>query len=819
MPAVPPPPGGRDVPSRPPPPPRAPRGARRRLALARGLRDRLGPVRLGDGDLAGILDLLEEHVYSGEITPSGHYVNHASGPTLARFLGGDVPDGIEGGRLWESRVHPDDWAAYEHFNERLLAGEDAEATYRLLGLDGVTRVLWDRARPRRRDGGGSLVVGIVSDVTSRREAASRLADATDRFTRLLDVVGEHVYLALAHPDGSIEELFQGPGADRLLGGAEPDAEMRNWEAALHPDDRAAYDAFNLALARGEGADVEYRLTGADGVTRWVHDRAATQRRADGSIEVSGIVSDVTERRRMRAELARAHAALSQVVEAMDAHLYTLRVDADGCRPVYRGPNREVLVGGPLADGDEGERTFESLVHPEDGAQREAALARLAEGGAVDLEYRVVGLDGRERIVADRLRPRRDHDGALFFDGVTRDVTERRQLEAELRSSMAQMQEAHHELERARGEAERRARTDELTGACNRRHFAEIVGQALADGPAGCGLLLVDADHFKQVNDAYGHLVGDAVLVEFTRRLSSALGADDRLARWGGEEFAVLLRGVGSQDELARRAERLRSVVAGTPIAAAGVSLPLTASLGAVRAGGELDSLDALVEAADRCLYVAKRRGRNCVSLVQQLEHSVPADEPEAVCMARALAAAACARVGAPMIHAEQVSVLATLTAERLGLPVGIALRCRLGGWLHDVGKVAIPQQILDKPEPLEPADWTLMRTHPAVGENMVRGVGALREAAAAVRHHHERYDGEGYPDRLAGAAIPIEARVVAAADAYAAMTADRPYSAARTPAEAALELRRSAGTHLDPDVVEALLAVLDLAAAPRRRAA
>jgi HD-GYP domain-containing protein (c-di-GMP phosphodiesterase class II) len=140
------------------------------------------------------------------------------------------------------------------------------------------------------------------------------------------------------------------------------------------------------------------------------------------------------------------------------------------------------------------------------------------------------------------------------------------------------------------------------------------------------------------------------------------------------------------------------------------------------------------------------------------------------------------------------------------------LRSRLGGWLHDVGKAAVPAHVLDKPGPLDEGEWRVMRTHPAVGEAIVRRVPALRDAAAAVRHHHERYDGRGYPDGLAGAAIPIEARIVAAADAYAAMTAERAYSAARTPEEAAAELRRSAGSHLDPAVVAALLAVLDVRA-------
>ena len=278
---------------------------------------------------------------------------------------------------------------------------------------------------------------------------------------------------------------------------------------------------------------------------------------------------------------------------MDDHLYTLRVAPDGgYTSVYRGPHRAALAGGALPSGAEGERLWESLVHPDDRELWCTSVARLVHAEPIELEYRLVGLDGTERIVLDRLRPRRGPDGTLFYDGATRDITERRQLEDELRL--------------ARGAAELRARTDELTGAYNRRHFAEIVAEALGSDADDCGLLLLDADHFKQVNDMHGHGAGDAVLVELARRLTAELGPDDCLARWGGEEFAVLLRRVASGAELEDRAERLRAAVAVRPVVAADVSVRLTISIGAARAGAELGTLDALVEEADRCLYTAKR---------------------------------------------------------------------------------------------------------------------------------------------------------------------------------------------------------------------
>ena len=133
--------------------------------------------------------------------------------------------------------------------------------------------------------------------------------------------------------------------------------------------------------------------------------------------------------------------------------------------------------------------------------------------------------------------------------------------------------------------------------------------------------------------------------------------------------------------------------------------------------------------------------------------------------------------------------------------------------------MGVPEAVLRKQGPLDDAEWALMREHPAAGELIVRGVATLREAAAAIRHHHERYDGTGYPDGLAGVAIPIEARIVAAADAFAAMTAERAHAAPRTPLQAAAELRRGAGSQLDPGVVGALLDVLGMAARPALRVA
>jgi PAS domain-containing protein len=192
---------------------------------------RLKPV---DADLAAVRDLFVEHAYVGEITADGRYIDHTSGPAFPSYVGGDVSADTERGPLWESLIAAADRPAYESFNRRLLTGRAAEVTYRLVGLDGVTRTIWDRARAVPHPDGSATVRGIISDVSERVAANARAAEAAERFERLLDVVGEHVYLAAVLDDGTMREIFQGPGADRLLGGAEPDPEMTNWEAAIHP---------------------------------------------------------------------------------------------------------------------------------------------------------------------------------------------------------------------------------------------------------------------------------------------------------------------------------------------------------------------------------------------------------------------------------------------------------------------------------------------------------------------------------------------------------------------------------------------------------
>jgi diguanylate cyclase (GGDEF)-like protein/putative nucleotidyltransferase with HDIG domain len=346
--------------------------------------------------------------------------------------------------------------------------------------------------------------------------------------------------------------------------------------------------------------------------------------------------------------------------------------------------------------------------------------------------------------------------------------------------------------------------DPLTGLLNHRSFHDAIDLALdaTEDLAGTSLVLLDLDHFKRVNDEDGHGEGDRLLRAAAAALVSSCRGEDLAFRVGGDEFALILRGV-DEPQASATAQRVCEAIAA-------LDRRLGASAGVVPLRAERTK-EALLGTADERLYEAKRGrslGTGFVSSRSMVSRTIAVD---------VLVGALQAHHQDSADHSVDVAELSVRVAERLG---GGAAFCELVRWtalLHDLGKLAIPTEILTKAGPLDQHEWDVIRTHPDRGaEILLRGPG-LEELAAAVRATHERWDGRGYPAGCKAEQIPLAARIVAACDAFDAMVAERPYSLA-IPAQAAIaELGECAGSQFDPQVVAVL--ARELAAASPRLAA
>jgi two-component system, cell cycle response regulator len=342
------------------------------------------------------------------------------------------------------------------------------------------------------------------------------------------------------------------------------------------------------------------------------------------------------------------------------------------------------------------------------------------------------------------------------------------------------------LRESQGEARtkaRESRTDELTGLPNRRALMLDLEQAITR-PAATGslrlLALFDLDGFKLYNDTFGHPAGDALLERLGGRLASFAGSTAAAYRLGGDEFCLLAECTAAEVD---------AVVAGAGAALSerGEGFSVTASQGNVLLPSEAASVKEALQLADRRMYANKVSERT----------SAGSQSRDVLLMAL--------RERQPQLAEQAVDVaeLALAVAEELGMEAEQRDETYRAAQLHETGKMAIPDAILNKPGPLEDSEWEFVRQHTLIGERIIASAAALVPVARLVRSSGERWDGSGYPDSLRGDQIPVGSQVVAVCEAYAAMVSERPYSVAMRPSRALEELRRSAGSQFDPEVVAA----------------
>jgi diguanylate cyclase (GGDEF)-like protein len=366
--------------------------------------------------------------------------------------------------------------------------------------------------------------------------------------------------------------------------------------------------------------------------------------------------------------------------------------------------------------------------------------------------------------------------------------------------------------------------DQLTELDNHRRFQERLEQEARrceNSGEPLSLLLMDLDGFKEFNQLHGHAEGDAALKQFAHLLAEHLPELAVKARYGGDEFAVILpqQGIETAEAVA---EQLR-VVAGNQWPGGSGTSELSLSIGCAEFGHQTQEAEGLVLAAELALSQAKQLGKNRVCIFNPAAEDALVGDPRylyrflkdgSISTIQALAAAVDAKDPYTMGHSERVAKYAAELARQVGLAETEVELVYITGTLHDVGKIGVPDAVLQKKGSLNSEDRAVIETHPVLGEVIVKKAPQLSRTLEGVRNHHERWDGKGYPDNLAGEKIPLIARLLALADTFDAMTSDRPYRKGMSPETALSEIANNAGTQFDPELAQVFVRMMSHESSP-----
>lgn len=372
----------------------------------------------------------------------------------------------------------------------------------------------------------------------------------------------------------------------------------------------------------------------------------------------------------------------------------------------------------------------------------------------------------------------------------------------------------------------KANVDGLTGLFNHRYFhdtlaSEIDSCIFLNQPLS--LLFLDLDSFKDFNDRFGHLSGDRILSEVSRILVENKPREAILARYGGDEFAVILPN-HSKESARLFGEQIREAVQLIDLSSiVEIDIPekekslssaiLTISVGIAQWDTRTENALSFIKNADDALYRAKLFRKNRVevydSILDTLELEMDKDDYDLLSSLQALINIINARDRYTSGHVERVVMYSKALSKKLDLDAQEQKYLSLAAYMHDIGKVNLSEQVLNKSTPLNEQEWKNVKDHSEIGANILHEVSLLADIAPLVLSHHERYDGQGYPNQLAGEEIPYLSRVLAVVDSFDAMTFDRPYKAAMNWRQAIVELRANKGTQFDPEIVEKFISVVE----------
>lgn len=359
-------------------------------------------------------------------------------------------------------------------------------------------------------------------------------------------------------------------------------------------------------------------------------------------------------------------------------------------------------------------------------------------------------------------------------------------------------------------------TDELTGIYNLRFFHTALDNEIESAKknkSSVGLIMIDIDDFKMFNDIYGHDCGDEILHETANLLKKILDEEGYLCRYGGDEFAVILPKT-DRHTIVKNANLIkREVNRNNPIKTKyNVFKNITLSIGASEYPYTATCKDELLSQADMALYHAKNLGKDRVhfyqSIIQNLHKNISSNHQQLIGAFKGLLSTISAKDKYTLGHCERVATYAVMIGEAMNLSLNEITTLQYAGLLHDIGKIEIPKTILSKLGPLKPDEFEYIKMHPVYSANILEPLEDMNHLVRHVRHHHERFDGTGYPDHLAGEEISLGARILCIADSFDAMLSERPYSKSMSLNDSVAELERCSGTQFDPKIVKIFVSII-----------
>ncbi len=658
------------------------------------------------------------------------------------------------------------------------AYHEAARTQRPLQIESFSAVhgRWFECRVYPAPDGLSV---FFQDVTELRETRRLLEENEQRYRSLFEQNADAVF------SFDLEGRFvdANPACETVSGYSPAELRGTPFLPLVVPEDRERTHALFLKVVRGasEHEEIAIRHKGGRRVEVSI---AKLPIVVNGAVVgVYGIAKDVTARNRDEAALRESEIWLRAVAEAGPVPM-TITRWSDGM-VIYANRHVRALFGVPPDQEVVGRSTAQFFLS---AADRERLVGTLTEHGHVeDWECRVRRADGTPFWVSGAFQ-RMVYQGEEAVFSVYHDVSAQKRL-----------------LDEARAEAEQ----DPLTGLLNHRAFhrrlEEEAERACQEGTA-LGIAVLDLDNFKFFNDTYGHAVGDEVLRRVAAVLRASCRAGDVLARFGGDEFALLLPDVGPEATAEGVLAALTAGLADVHYRPGGAdaAIPIGLSAGVALFPAEAPTRLAVMQIADERLLRAKS-GAGAGAGAERVRGALR-DSVAGFSMLDALVTAVDAKDRYTRRHSEDVMAHGLEIAARLGLSEADRHTLAVAALLHDVGKIGVPDQILRKPGRLTAEEFEAVKLHPTLGAAIVAAVPGLAAVLDSVRHHHERWDGMGYPDGLRAEQTPPFARLLAVADAYSAMTSDRPYRKGLTAQEARRRLAEGAGTQWDPACVEAFLA-------------